>query len=150
MRSADPEPLRQTLDIIPASLVIAQAALESGWGTSRFALEGNNLFGMRTYDDKVPGIAPAGATGFRVMRFKSLGGGVAAYMRNLNTHRAYREPREVRAALRRDGKLVTGSALTHWLTGYSEDPDAYRMMLRDIIVQARLAPFDNVRIGAES
>jgi len=148
--SGDPEPLRQRLDIIPASLVIAQAALESGWGTSRFALEGNNLFGIRTYDDKVPGIAPAGATGFKVNRFKSLGDGVAAYMRNLNTHSAYRELREARAALRRDGKPVTGTALTHWLTRYSEVPETYGRLLRGIIARERLTPFDNVRIGADS
>ena len=49
--------------------------MESGWGTSRFALQGNNLFGMRTYDEDVPGIEPKGATGFKVMRFDSLGHG---------------------------------------------------------------------------
>lgn len=141
--------LRRRLDILPAALVLAQAALESGWGTSRFALEGNNLFGMRTYDKDADGIAPAGATGFKVMRFRSLGAGVAAYMRNLNTHTAYRDLRTARAALHRDGKPVSGAALTHYLSRYSEIPETYGQKLRGIIARERLSPFDAVSIGAE-
>jgi hypothetical protein len=68
-KASDMNALRRRLDIIPASLVLPQAALESGWGTSRFALEGNNLFGMRTYAKDSDGIAPASASGFKVMRF---------------------------------------------------------------------------------
>jgi Bax protein len=147
--SGDVEALKRRVDIIPASLVLAQAALESGWGTSRFALEGNNLFGMRTYDEKAQGLAPAGATGFKVMSFDSLGTGVAAYMANLNTHRAYRKLRAARAAMRRTGKLIAGQALTSWLTGYSEIPEKYGALLRELISRERLAPLDNVRIGAE-
>ena len=149
VQSGDREHLEQFLDIIPASLVIAQAALESGWGTSRFALEGNNLFGMQTYDDGVPGIAPAGATGFKIIRFGSLGDGVAAYMRNLNTHDAYRALRKARTALRREGKPVSGPALSNWLTRYSEIPQTYGKLLRAIIARENLVPFDNVRIGVD-
>lgn len=145
----DLDTLKRRVDIIPASLVLAQAALESGWGTSRFALEGNNLFGMRTYDKDAPGLAPAGATGFKVMSFDSLGKGVAAYMRNLNTHRAYRKLRAAREAMRRAGKPIAGQALTNWLTGYSEIPEKYGALLRQLIARERLAPFDNVRVGAE-
>lgn len=68
-KASDMNALRRRLDIIPASLVLPQAALESGWGTSRFALEGNNLFGMRTYAKDSDSIAPASASGFKVIRF---------------------------------------------------------------------------------
>lgn len=150
VRSSGPKPLQQWHYIIPDSLIITQAALERGRGTSRFALEGNNLFGMRNYDDKVPGIVPAGATGFKVIRFGSLGDGVAAYMRNLNTHSAHKELRKAQAELRRDGKPVTGTPLTHWLTRFSEVPKIYGKLLREIIVREWLVPFDNVGIGADN
>lgn len=145
----DIKKLRRRVDIIPASLVLAQAALESGWGTSRFALKGNNLFGMRTYDDDAPGLKPAGASGFKVRRFDSLADGVAAYMHNLNTHTAYKELRKARADSRRAGKPPTGSALSRWLTRYSEIPGKYGKLLRTLITRERLTPLDNVRIGAE-
>ncbi|MDP7546791.1 MAG: glucosaminidase domain-containing protein, partial [Alphaproteobacteria bacterium] len=105
------ETLRRRVDIIPASLVLAQAALESGWGTSRFALEGNNLFGMRHYDPDAPGLVPAAAKGFKVTLFDTLGDGIAAYMHNLNTHAAYRQLRQARAAMRRAGKRLSGPDL---------------------------------------
>lgn len=145
----DLEALRRRIDIIPASLVLAQAALESGWGTSRFALDGNNLFGMRTYDKDAPGIAPASAKGFKVMSFASLGDGVAAYMLNLNKHLAYKQLRKARAELRSAGKPVTGVDLTAWLTNYSEIPEKYGRMLRGLIAREKLAPFDNVKLSAK-
>ena len=144
------EMLRLRVDIIPASLVLAQAALESGWGTSRFALDGNNLFGMRNYDKDAPGLAPAGAKGFKVMRFHTLGDGVAAYVRNLNTHDAYRQLRKARAAMRRAGKRITGPDLTVWLTNYSKIPENYGGLLRTIIAREKLTPFDHVRLAADS
>ncbi|NKB56942.1 MAG: hypothetical protein GKS00_11455 [Alphaproteobacteria bacterium] len=144
----DLETLRKRVDVIPTSLVLAQAALESGWGTSRFVLDGNNLFGMRTYDDDTPGLKPAAARGFKVMRFKSLGESVAAYMRNLNTHRAYRQLREARAAIRSTGKQPAGPDLAAWLTNYSEIPEKYGQMLRSLIAREKLAPFDDVRLKA--
>jgi Bax protein len=143
----DIDTLRRRVDIIPASMVLAQAALESGWGTSRFALDGNNLFGMRTYDNDAQGLTPAAATGFKVRRFKSLGGGVAAYIRNLNTHAAYRELRNARAALRRAGKRPTGPDLTAWLKNYSEIPEEYGQLLRTLIAREKLTPFDHVRLS---
>ncbi|MDA1100230.1 MAG: glucosaminidase domain-containing protein [Proteobacteria bacterium] len=145
----DLERLRRRVDIIPASLVLAQAALESGWGTSRFALDGNNLFGMRHYNMAAPGLVPAAATGFKVTRFDSLGDGVAAYMHNLNTHAAYRQLRISRAAMRRAGKPLTGPDLTAWLTNYSEIPDKYGRVLRALIVREKLTPFDQVRLATD-
>jgi Bax protein len=143
------EKLRPRVDIIPASLVLAQAALESGWGTSRFALDGNNLFGMRHYDPDAPGLAPAAAKGFKISIFDTLGDGVAAYMRNLNTHDAYGQLRKARAAMRRAGNQLTGAALTVWLTNYSEIPENYGRMLRTLIAREKLAPFDHVRLIAK-
>lgn len=139
--------LRRRVDIVPAALVIAQAALESGWGTSRFALEGNNIFGMRTYRAETPGIAPAGAKGFKVIRFNSLGHGVDAYMRNLNTNTAYRKFREIRAASRKAGRAPTGVSLAQWLTGYSEIPEEYGKRLRAIIARERLSVLDQIRLA---
>jgi Bax protein len=143
----DTETLRRRVDIIPASLVLAQAAVESGWGTSRFALQGNNLFGMRSYDKGSDGLEPQAAKGFKVMRFDTLGQGVAAYMRNLNSHEAYRGFREARAALRRADKAVTGTALTGLLTSYSEIPEKYGDMLRTLIAAERLHHFDEIRLA---
>ncbi|MBL6953191.1 MAG: glucosaminidase domain-containing protein [Alphaproteobacteria bacterium] len=145
------EILRPRVDIIPASLVLAQAALESGWGTSRFALHGNNLFGMRHYDPDAPGLVPSAAAtaGFKLMLFDNLGDSVAAYMRNLNSHDAYRKLRAARAAMRRAGKRATGADLTVWLMNYSEIPEEYGEMLRMLIAREKLAPFDNVRLATD-
>ena len=84
--------LKRRMDIIPPSMAIAQAAKETGWGTSRFALEGNALFGQWTYTDK--GIKPAAAdagTKHKVMMFNVLKSSVRAYARNLNTHKSYKK-----------------------------------------------------------
>jgi len=127
--------LLHRIDILPPSLVLAQAATESGWGTSRFAREGNNLFGQRTYSAG-NGIVPAqrveGAT-HEVKRFGSLFASVRSYMRNLNTHRAYRELREVRARLRRSGQELDCTALAAGLEAYSERSSAYIDDIRTII-----------------
>jgi Bax protein len=140
--------LKRRVDIVPASLVLAQAAVESGWGTSRFARHGNNLFGMRTYDPDAPGIVPEKASGFKVMQFDSLGHGVAAYMHNLNTHDAYSKLRHVRAAIRESGKSATGMSLTELLTGYSEIPERYGRMLRTVIRAEKLSHFDEIRLSS--
>ncbi len=140
--------LKRRVDIVPASLVLAQAAVESGWGTSRFARNGNNLFGMRTYNPDAPGLVPEKATGFKVMQFDSLGHGVAAYMLNLNTHEAYTKLRHARAASRRAGRPATGLDLTALLTGYSEIPEKYGSMLRNVIQSEKLSHFDEIRLSA--
>ena len=75
-----------------------------------------------------------------------MGAGVSAYMRNLNTRGAYRE---LRAALRQAGKPVSGTALTNWLSRYSEILETYGQKLRAIIARENLVPLDKVRIGAK-
>lgn len=143
----DVQTLLRRVDIVPASLVLAQAALESGWGSSRFALEGNNFFGMRTYNDDTPGIKPNEADGFKVIRFDDIGHSVRAYMRNINTHDAYKALRAERANQRHAGLLPTGNPLTKFLTAYSEIPEKYGALLRDVIKAAGLERFDGVRLA---
>ena len=95
------------MDEIPASLAIAQAAKETGWGTSRFAQEGNALFGQWTWSGE--GIKPAGAeigSKHKIAKFKVLKASVKAYQRNLNTHSSYKKFRFVRAQLRDDNKKL--------------------------------------------
>lgn len=119
------------IDIIPVSLVLAQAAWESGWGTSRFARKGYNLFGHWCTEPGcglVPGERQEGA-GHEVAVFRDVRESVRKYLRNLNSHRAYREFRARRAMLRNQGRPVTGPALVDTLDDYSERGDAY---VRDI------------------
>jgi len=127
--------LLHRVDILPPSLVLAQAAAESGWGTSRFAREGNNLFGQRTYrtgNGIVPADRPAGET-HEVKRFGSLFESVRSYMRNLNTHNAYREFRELRAKLRRSDRPLNGAMLASGLDAYSTRNGDYINDVRAII-----------------
>ena len=102
------------MDIIPVSLALAQAANESGWGTSRFALEGNALFGQWTWSKK--GIEPENQDpnqSHKILQFQILKASVRAYKNNLNTHNAYKEFREARAhQLREENKEITGLDLT--------------------------------------
>lgn len=143
----DVDGLLKRVDVIPASLVLAKAALESGWGSSRFARKGNNFFGMRTYDDDVPGIAPKGATGFKVIKYKSINHGVRLYMQNINKHSAYAKLREARAATRDKGNPPSGLALSNFLTAYSEIPEEYGGRLRSLIKTNDLSRFDGVRLA---
>ncbi len=138
--------LLKRVDVIPASLVLAKSALESGWGSSRFARKGNNFFGMRTYDEDVPGITPKNATGFKVIKYKSITQSVRYYMLNINTHSAYAKLRTARAKARNDGKTPNGLALTSYLTAYSEIPEEYGKRLRSLIKVNNLSRFDGVRL----
>lgn len=144
----DVDGLLKRVDVIPASLVLAKAALESGWGSSRFARKGNNFFGMRTYDEDVPGIAPKNAEGFKVIKYKSISHSVRYYMLNINTHSAYKKLRVARAQSRDGGKTPNGLALTNYLTAYSEIPAEYGKLLRGIIKANKLARFDGVRVDS--
>jgi Bax protein len=127
--------LLHRVDVLPPSLVLAQAATESGWGTSRFAREGNNLFGQRTFrtgNGIVPANRAEGET-HEVKRFGNLFESVRSYMRNLNTHEAYRELRELRARLRRGDRPLNGVTLASGLDAYSTRNDAYIDDVRAII-----------------
>ena len=139
--------LKRRMDIIPPSMAIAQAAKETGWGTSRFALEGNALFGQWTYSDK--GIKPAAAeagTTHKVMMFNVLKSSVRAYTRNLNTHKSYKKMRYLRAIQRdNEGKLNSKELVNH-LDKYAETGKEYTIILKKIIQQNKLVDFDDVKI----
>ena len=139
--------LKIRMDEIPVSLAIAQAAKETGWGTSRFALEGNALFGQWTWNGE--GIKPASADSdatHTIMKFKILRASVRAYQRNLNTHSSYKEFREARAIQRdNDGKLNSLELVKH-LDKYAETGKEYIVVLKKIIEQNSLTDFDAVKL----
>ena len=139
--------LKIRMDEIPVSLAIAQAAKETGWGTSRFALEGNALFGQWTWSGE--GIKPASADSdatHKIMKFKILRASVRAYQRNLNTHSSYKEFREARAIQRdNDGKL-NSLELVKYLDKYAETGKEYIVVLKKIIKQNSLTDFDAVKL----
>ena len=135
--------LKMRMDIIPVSIALAQAANESGWGTSRFALEGNALFGQWTWSKK--GLSPKNQDAdksHRVLQFQILKASVRAYKNNLNTHNAYKEFREVRAQLRQEGKKINGLHLTQYLKNYAAIGEKYVRILEDIIEKNSLIDFD--------
>ena len=135
--------LKMRMDIIPVSIALAQAANESGWGTSRFALEGNALFGQWTWSKK--GISPKDkdpTQSHKVLQFQVLKASVKAYKNNLNTHNAYKEFREVRAQLRQENKQIIGLDLAKYLKAYAAIGDKYVVILEDIIRNNSLTDFD--------
>ncbi len=139
--------LKVRMDIIPTSLAIAQAAKETGWGTSRFAIEGNALFGQWTWSGE--GIKPAGAdtdATYKVMKFNVLKASVRAYQRNLNTHSSYKKFRFVRAQLRDDNKKLDSLKLAEYLDNYAQTGTEYTKVLKQIIQQNQLKDFDEVKL----
>ena len=139
--------LKVRMDIIPVSLAIAQAAKETGWGTSRFAIEGNALFGQWTWSGE--GIKPAGAdtdATYKVMKFNVLKASVRAYQRNLNTHSSYKKFRFVRAQLRDDNKKLDSLKLAEYLDNYAQTGTEYTKVLKQIIQQNQLKDFDEVKL----
>lgn len=127
--------LLRRLDIIPADLALAQAALESAWGESRFALEGNNYFGHWCFEPGcglVPSQRPDGAL-YEVAAFDSTEQSVRRYMLNLNTHPGYLLLRQEREQLRAQGDPVTGAALADGLLRYSTRGERYVRTIRELI-----------------
>ncbi|MGK2907996.1 MAG: glucosaminidase domain-containing protein [Desulfuromonadales bacterium] len=141
--------LLRRVDTVPPSLVLAQAAEESGWGTSRFAVEGNALFGMWTWGEE--GITPvkqrSGLGNYKIASYKTPLQSVIAYMHNLNTHQAYKKLRSRRAELRNAGSKVTGWDLASTLTKYSERGQAYVDSLRSMIKGNKLQSADDAFLG---
>ena len=145
--SKDLSILKIRMDEIPVSLAIAQAAKETGWGTSRFALEGNALFGQWTWSGE--GLKPKDSdknTGHKVMRFNVLQASVRAYQRNLNTHSSYKGFRQARAQLRDAGKSLDSLILSKFLKTYAETGEKYVEVLQQIIKQNNLKDFDDAKL----
>ena len=139
--------LKTRMDEIPTSLAIAQAAKETGWGTSRFALKGNALFGQWTWSGE--GLKPKKADegkDHKVMKFHSLQLSVRAYLRNLNTHSSYRDLRKARSELRNDNESLDSLILSRYLDKYAEIGTQYVDVLKKIIQQNNLKDFDDARL----
>lgn len=127
--------LRDRIDMVPISLALAQAALESGWGTSRFARQGNNLFGQWCFEDGcgiVPKQRPEHAR-YEVQAFNTVGESVRSYMRNLNSHPAYAPARRIRAAARDEGRRPTGMEMAAGLVNYAAIGETYVEHVRTVI-----------------
>lgn len=139
------EALLPRVDVIPVSLVLAQAAEESGWGTSRFAFTGNALFGQWTWGGK--GIRPeeqrSGKGDYKIAAFDAPLQSVQAHASNLNTHHAYLQFRIKRAQMRADNRTITGHELAGALTSYSERGQDYVKTLRSIISYNNLDDADD-------
>lgn len=135
-------------DVVPVGLALAQAIEESGWGTSRFALQGNALFGQWTFK-KGAGMVPRdredGAR-HEVKVFDTLGESVRQYVRNLNSHRAYREFRQIRAALRAKDQPIDSRLLVKTMTRYSERGSAYVRSIQGLMRSNDLARLDRARL----
>ena len=132
------------MDEIPTSLAIAQAAKETGWGTSRFAQEGNALFGEWTWKNN-DGIKPNGNldANFAVKSFKNISESLNSYILNLNRHPAYTEMRNYRSMMFKAGKDITGYDTAAYLENYAEIGLAYVEKVNDMIKSNKLYKFEN-------
>ena len=147
VKNSDMAELNKRMDIIPVSIALAQAAKESGWGTSRFALEGNAIFGQWTWTGQ--GIEPLNKgknEGHKILRFPILRASVKAYKNNLNTHRGYSEFREKRHNIRKRNKSIRGLDLTDTLDRYAQTGKEYTDILEQIIKQNDLSDFEKVQL----
>ena len=147
VKKGNMEELLLRVDIIPTSIALAQAAKESGWGTSRFALEGNAIFGQWTWSGQ--GIAPldrASNKNHKILKFPILRASVKAYQNNLNTHKSYTSFRNKRSSMREKDKYISGLELTSTLKNYAQTGSEYIKILNQIIRQNRLTDFEPVRL----
>jgi Bax protein len=128
------ERLLHRADIVPVRLVMAQAIIESGWGSSDFARVGNNYFGIRCYEEGC-GMAPAGVDSvtFYVKVYHNEMAGIEDYLRTLNTHFAYKEFRKIRAEMREEDDYIDPLMLLQGLNMYSEEREEYIAMVSNII-----------------
>ncbi len=148
LNGVDMDELKRRVDVIPPSLAIAQAAEESGWGTSRFAQSGNALYGQQIFSPN-GGMLPedrAQGRGHYVRAFNSLYETVLSYMRNLNSHRSYAAFRAVREDLRQENRNISGHRLAETLIAYSERRGAYVKTLQSIMRINDLHRLDKARL----
>jgi len=137
--------LRSRLDVIPPSLILAQAANESAWGTSRFALKGNNLFGQWCFSEgcgMVPQSRGEGKT-HEVATFASPYRSITGYIQNLNRHPSYQLVRDLRRKARENGRFASGSELAAGLVSYSERGEEYISEIRSMISFNNLSEYDD-------
>jgi len=138
------EEYQKKIDIIPPSLALAQAAIESGWGKSRFIKEANNIFGHWTYDPKygmIPKKRKLGSSHL-VRVFQTLEESISAYMLNLNRNFAYKSFQEKRFEQRKRNQTPDGLTLSDTMLNYSGIAQEYLKILKDIILSNNLQNFD--------
>jgi len=141
------EELLQRVDTVPVALALAQGINESGWGTSRFALQGNALFGQHASSHGSDKFLATHGGHVKVAAFDSVYEGTAAYRHNLNTTAAYSDLRQLRQQLRDQGKTVSGYELAGTLLSYSERGQHYVRDLRAIIHAHQLDGLDQVQLA---
>ena len=137
------------VDIIPISMALSQAAIESGWGTSRYLREGNAIYGQYTFE-KNKGIVPAerdSSKKFFIRKFENLSESTKSYFKNINTHLAYESLREERKKLRMNGETLSGLKLAGFLTSYSERKEDYVNDVKKIIESNNFMKFDNTNFA---
>jgi Bax protein len=142
--TADQKKLLTRVDVVPLSLLLAQAANESAWGTSRFAREGNNYFGISCGQPGC-GLYPNNKPRKGVMqlkKFPSPHASVETYIQTLNTNRHYEQLRKMRADLRQKQKEIDGATLASGLKAYSERGNAYVREIKGLIKRYRLQEYD--------
>lgn len=130
------ETLKRRIDIVPTELALAQSAHESAWGMSRFAVEGNAMFGQWTYSRKSEGMIPRKrkrSARHKVAKFPSVRAAVQSYIRNLNTHSAYLYFRKLRSKARENGLKPDGHNIAHGLINYSEKRQRYVREIQTMI-----------------
>ena len=147
VRKNDLSTLKVRMDEIPVSLAIAQAAKETGWGTSRFAREGNALFGEWTWQ-KNTGIKPLQKlnANYSVKSFTNITESLNSYILNLNRHDAYKEMRSYRQKKIINGKEVSGYETANFLNGYAEIGYVYVTKVKEMIISNKLYKFDNLHL----
>ena len=133
--------LFRRVDVVPPALALAQAALETGWGTSNVAQRDHAMFGQMVF--RIDGESVEAS----VKAFNNLAAAVEAYAYNLNTHRAYSDFRKVRGHMRTTGRVIDGYELSLHLVRYSERKLDYVQAVRGLIRVNNLQPFDRARLG---
>ena len=136
--------LLMRVDIIPISLALAQSAIESGWGTSRYSREGNAVFGQYTFDE-AKGLKPKDRNEndeFFIKKFPNLSESVRSYLKNINTHPAYADFREERKKLRMSGENLSGYKLVNFLKDYSERRESYIKDVKEIMSSNNFQKYD--------
>jgi len=138
--------LLMKVDIIPPSMAIAQSIVESGWGTSKFAIEGNSLFGEH-YSSKASGkFITANNSDIKLRAFTNIYEAVKSYSLNINKHKAYQMFREMRFEMRKNKRNINSLELVETLVSYSELKDEYIQYLKNIIKHNSLQKLDSLKL----
>ncbi len=135
------------VDVIPPSMAIAQSIVESGWGTSRFAIEGNSIFGEHQSNGAKGKHIKADSSNVRMKAFASIYDAVSSYSLNLNRHKAYKQFRIKRKQQRDKSETLNSLELVETLTSYSERGKEYTEYIKKFITSNKLMAYDNLKLG---